>query len=221
MASNSKPAANLQFRHARVEDAAEVAEIEHMSFADSAPDDIYHEPELALLFSRFPDGCFVALDESTIVAMGIGLFTDFDLANPVHRVSDIGGDTGAEHDPDGDWYYGTSIAVRPEYRGMGIGRRLYELRKGCVQKYNRRGIIAGGVLPDYVHHKDEMDAGTYIEKVRNGELFDSTLTFQLANGFEAPCALPGYMDNDSGSAALIVWHNPDYISSNASTGDPT
>ncbi|MEZ5342123.1 MAG: GNAT family N-acetyltransferase [Acidimicrobiales bacterium] len=44
---------------------------------------------------------------------------------------------------DGDWYYGTDITVLPEYRGYGIGRHLYELRKDVARTFNRKGIIAG------------------------------------------------------------------------------
>jgi hypothetical protein len=57
-----------------------------------------------------------------------------------------------------------------------------------------------------------MTADEYIAKVRDGDLYDPTLTFQLANGFESPCALANYMADPAVDswASLIVWHNPDY-----------
>ena len=81
----------------------------------------------------------------------------------------------------------------------------------CVD-LNLTGIIAGGVIPGYAEHKDTISADEYIEKVVAGELYDPTLTFQLENGFEAPCALKNYMKDPAVDdyASLIVWHNPDY-----------
>ncbi|MEZ4635424.1 MAG: GNAT family N-acetyltransferase [Caldilineaceae bacterium] len=30
------------------------------------------------------------------------------------------------HDPHGDYYYGADISVHPDFRGLGIGRLLYD-----------------------------------------------------------------------------------------------
>ncbi|MGB0502073.1 MAG: GNAT family N-acetyltransferase, partial [Acidimicrobiales bacterium] len=102
----------------------------------------------------------------------------------------------------------------PEYRGRGIGRRLYELRKDCVRRLGKRGIVAGGVIPGYADHIDTMSAQAYIDKVVAGELYDPTLTFQLENGFEARGVIPGYLDDPTvgNNSVLIVWENPDISS---------
>ena len=104
----------------------------------------------------------------------------------------------------------------PQYRGRGIGKRLYELRKGYVRAANKRGIVAGGVIPGYADHIDDMTADEYIDKVRSGEMYDPTLTFQIENGFDARCAIADYVDDASvgNNAVLIVWENPDYSSDN-------
>ena len=77
---------------------------------------------------------------------------------------------------------------------------------------NLRGIVAGGVIPGYADHKHDMSADDYIAEVRAGRLYDPTLSFQLRNGFEAPCALANYIEDPAVDdyAALIVWHNPDH-----------
>jgi hypothetical protein len=77
---------------------------------------------------------------------------------------------------------------------------------------NLAGIVAGGVIPGYAEHKHVMSADDYIAKVRAGELYDRTLTFQIENGFEAVCGLANYMaDPEVDSwACLIVWRNPDW-----------
>jgi len=57
-----------------------------------------------------------------------------------------------------------------------------------------------------------MSADEYIIEVKAGRLYDPTLTFQLENGFDAPCALADYIKDPAVDswASLIVWHNPDY-----------
>ncbi len=96
---------------------------------------------------------------------------------------------------------------------MGIGRELYQLRKDAVRRLGKKGIVAGGVIPGYAQYLGKMTAAEYIDKVVAGELYDSTLSFQLSNGFQAHGPLPGYLDDESvgRNAVLITWPNPDLI----------
>ncbi len=192
-----------------VDRAEELARLEHAAFPTIEPDDLYDAHGIERLAERFPEGNFMVLDGDRVIAMGLGILVHFDFEDSSHTLTEISGEDGAAHDANGDWYYGTSIAVYPEYRGRGIGHALYELRKNCVRELGRRGIVAGGVLPGYAEHKDAMSADEYIAKVKAGELYDPTLTFQLENGFEAREALPGYLRDDSvgDNSVLIVWHN--------------
>lgn len=188
--------------------AAELEGIELASFPNVDPADLYDEAGIRWLGENFPEGGFVVFDGARAVGMGFGVFLDFDFDHPDHPLDEVYN----AHDPDGDWYYGTTIAVLPEYRGRGIGGRLYELRKGVVQRFNKRGIVAGGVLPGYADHKHAMTADEYLQKVTAGELYDPTLTFQIENGFEARAALNNYLNDPSvdNHACLIVWPNPDH-----------
>jgi hypothetical protein len=54
-----------------------------------------------------------------------------------------------------------------------------------------------------------MTAPEYVDRVVSGDLTDSTLTFQLSNGFQVRGMLENYLDDeaDDGWAALIVWEN--------------
>jgi GNAT superfamily N-acetyltransferase len=207
------PTSGLQYRHIRHEWAGVLEHLELSSFPTSNPDDLYHEYEFEALAHDFPTGCFVGFDGDEAVAMGVGIRSDFDLENPIHTIHDIMPTDGRSgHVPDGPWYYGTSIAVRPTHRRKGIGKELYHLRKGVCIELNLRGIVAGGVLPGYGEHKDKMCADEYIDAVKAGALYDPTLTFQLENGFDVPCALPNYIEDPktNNNAALIIWHNPDH-----------
>jgi hypothetical protein len=55
-----------------------------------------------------------------------------------------------------------------------------------------------------------MPVTKYVDRVVAGELHDSTLSFQLANGFEVRGLLEDYIEDEAhdGWAALIVWENP-------------
>ena len=193
--------------------AKQLEAIELMCFPTVDPEDLYDEPSLRDLANDFPGGSFVVLDGETPVAMGCGIRVQFDIDNYQHKASDLmPHDGGSGDDPDGEWYYGTSISVNPAFRRRGIGAALYDLRKEVCRTFNLRGIIAGGMLPGYPEHKAEMSAATYVKKVTAGELYDPTLSFQLESGFEAPGVLANYVDDEAvdGWASFIVWHNPDY-----------
>ena len=193
--------------------AEALAALELAAFPTIDPDDLYDADELVLLAETFPQGNFVALDEGRPIAMGLGLLVEFDFAHTQHSLAEITGEDGvSNHSIDYPWYYGTDISVYPEYRGRGIGRRLYELRKDCVRRLNKKGIVAGGVLPGYADHIDTLSAQDYIDRVVAGELYDPTLTFQLENGFEARGVIEGYLEDPSvgNNSVLIVWENPDH-----------
>lgn len=192
--------------------APALEELELAVFPTIDPADLYDAAELRRLAAAFPEGNFVVLDDGRPVGMGLGILTDFDFEHTQHSLTDVGGTE--LHDPSAPWYYGTDISVYPEYRGRGIGRRLYELRKACVRRLGKRGIVAGGVLPGYADHLESMSAQEYIDRVVAGELYDPTLTFQLENGFEARGVIENYLDDPSvgNNSVLIVWENPDHTS---------
>ncbi len=207
------PAAELVYTQATSDFGPKLRELELICFPTIDPDDLLTEEEVAVQAEVFPEGAFMVLDGERVVGMASGLFVDYDLANLQHSLDDIVGESGLyAHNPYGAWYYGIDIAVHPQYRGLGIGRRLYELRKQVVKDFNKRGMIAGGVIPGYPKHKHEMSAATYVAAVITGELFDPTLSFQLANGFEALGVIANFVHDDEtdGWASFIVWYNPDY-----------
>ena len=188
--------------------AEELEALELQSFPGVNPADLYSARELVELAEVFPEGGFVVLDGETPIAMGLGVRVHFDLSRPQHRMKDLmSGQHKAGHDPTGEWYYGTDIAVDPRYRRRGIGSRLYDLRKEVCRTLGLRGIIAGGVIPGYAEHKHRMSAADYVDKVAAGELYDRTLSFQIENGFEARGVLENYMEDPEVDnwASLIVW----------------
>lgn len=202
----------ITYRNLTADLAEECAALELAAFPHADPDELLSADDIRAYAETFPDGFFVACEGDRVVGQGAGILLDFDFAAPQHTIIEITGEHQCgNHDPDGDWYYGTDIVVHPAFRRRGIGRRLYQLRKDLVKARNRLGIIAGGHIPGYADHKHEMSAAEYVERVVAGDLYDSTLSFQLANGFEVRGVLENYIADEAtdGWSALIVWSNPD------------
>ncbi len=203
----------LRYFTIRNEWAEEIAALEQASYPTADPSDLYDAAGIDVLATDFSEGCFAGFDGERLVAMGVGIRTNFDLSHPQHEISEIIPESGGSgHIVDGEWYYGSGIAVSDDYRRRGIGNELYRLRKGACKSLNLRGLVAGGVIPGYAAHVESMSADAYIDEVRAGRLYDPTLSFQLKNGFEVLCALSDYMKDPAVNnyASMIVWHNPDY-----------
>lgn len=164
-------------------------------------------------YKVFPEGQIVALDGDQIVGQGSGFFTDFDLENPRHTFLEVcAGLYFTAHNPQGDYYYGADISVHPSMRGRGIGRLLYQARQDLAVAHNRKGIVAGGLIPGYANHKQSMTPQQYVDKVIAGKLFDGTLSFQLKNGFVVRGLIQDYLEDAASDnwATLIEWVNPEY-----------
>jgi GNAT superfamily N-acetyltransferase len=202
----------LRYVNLTAEYAPQCEALELASFPDTDPADLINEEDFRAYARIFPEGFFLCLDGDRVVGQGAGIFLDFDFDHPQHSIGEITGEHQCgNHDPEGDWYYGTDIVVNPAYRRRGIGKQLYELRKSVVRRYNKKGIIAGGHIVGFADHKHAMTASEYVEKVARREIYDATLTFQLDNGFEVRGVLADYIDEPAldNYAALIVWSNPD------------
>ena len=188
--------------------AEALEKIELLSFPMANPEDLLTSDDIEAYAEVFPEGYFVALIDGVPVGQGAGIYLDFDFDNPEHTIAGITGEHQCgNHDPKGQWYYGTDISVHPDHRGKGIGSMLYEARKDLVRRDGRRGIIAGASLPGYFGHKISMSAAEYVDDVVAGHLSDPTLSFQLSHGFEVRGMLENYLEDeaDDGWAALIVW----------------
>lgn len=195
---------------------AALEQLQRDCFPTLADAELMKQTHFAAQYSRFPAGQFVVLDGEAgdrVIGQGSGFYVDFDLAHHNHSFRDICGEFYfTNHAPSGAYYYGADISVHPDYRGRGVGKLLYAARKHLVQKDNRRGIVAGGMIPGYAHYRDQMAVAEYLVKVVEGALRDPTLTFQLAQGFEVRGIIEGYLDDtvSGGTVPLILWPNPDY-----------
>jgi GNAT superfamily N-acetyltransferase len=194
--------------------ALEVAKLLKLCFPLMPPDEQYDAKELIELAQIFPEGTIIALDGDTVIGMGTGIFTDLDLDNLPPTEDDIlyAPDGRNLHNWNGCYYFGSDMAVHPDYRGRRIGREIYNRRKAVVQKYNKKGFVAAAVLPGYAEHEATLDIHAYLTKVVAGELYDPTLTMQLRNDFQVIRSIPDFFiyPRSSNWSALILWPNPDF-----------
>lgn len=159
----------------------------------------------------FPEGQFCLEDKGQVVAAAFSLIVDYDRFGDKHTYEGITGDAYlTTHDPNGDVLYGIEVMVSPRYRGLRLGRRMYDARKELCRNLNLKSIIAGGRIPNYRKYADKMTPHEYIEQVKSKDIFDPILTFQLSNDFEVKQILKAYMPEDKeskGYATLLQWHN--------------
>ncbi|MCB1774701.1 MAG: GNAT family N-acetyltransferase [Gammaproteobacteria bacterium] len=163
------------------------------------------------MLKTFPEGQICIDDNGRVVAAAFSVIIDYDKFGDNHTYEEITGDAYlTTHDPNGDVLYGVDVFVSPDYRDMRLGRRLYEARKELCRSLNLRAIVAGGRIPSYKQHADEMSPQAYIEAVKRKELYDPILTFQLSNDFDVKRVLTGYLPEDKesrGYATLLEWSN--------------
>lgn len=190
---------------------AALEELQRICYPTLGEQELMRAEHFAAQHRVFAEGQFVALAGEQVVGQGSGFWIDFDFDHPQHSFKEIcAGFFFTNHDPNGAWYYGADISVHPQFRRRGIGRLLYQARQALVQRVNRRGIVAGGLIPGYAQYKGRMSVGDYVERVVSGALADPTLSFQLRNGFRVCGLLENYLEDSASDnwSTLIMWENP-------------
>ncbi|MFA7555190.1 MAG: bifunctional GNAT family N-acetyltransferase/carbon-nitrogen hydrolase family protein [Spongiibacteraceae bacterium] len=179
--------------------------------------DTWDEPTVNALLSRFPEGQICVCVNGKVVGCAFSLIVDSNLLDDDHSYNDVTANmTFTSHTPTGNILYGIEVLIHPEYRGLRLARRLYDARKELCENLNLRAILAGGRMPNYIKHADTLSAKEFIHKVEIKELYDPTLSFQLANGFHVRKLMKGYLKGDSESleyATLLEWPNIYYTKS--------
>ena len=107
--------------------------------------------------STFPEGQICIEDDGKVIAAAQSLIVDYDKFGDRHTYNQITGEgLITTHNPDGNTLYGLDVFVDPDYQGLRLGRRLYDARKELCYRLNLKRIIAGGRIPGYAAHSNEM-----------------------------------------------------------------
>jgi predicted amidohydrolase/GNAT superfamily N-acetyltransferase len=163
------------------------------------------------LIDRFPEGQVVLKVNGQFAGCALSIVVEYEKFEDNHKYKDITGNyTFNTHSEKGDVLYGIDVFIKPAFRGLRLGRRLYDYRKELCERLNLKGIAFGGRIPNYHKYQKELSPKEYIQKVRKKEIHDPVLNFQISNDFHPAKIITGYLEGDKESkeyAVLLEWDN--------------
>lgn len=169
------------------------------------------EAQIEALIEKFPEGQVVIKVNGELAGVALSIVVDYDDFDDNHTYVDITGNFSFDtHNGDGDTLYGIEVFIKPQFRSLRLGRRLYDYRKELCEKLNLKSIVFGGRMPNYHEYSDKLSPKEYIAKVRKKEITDPVLNFQISNDFHPAKVMKGYLEGDEASndyAILMEWDN--------------
>src|SRR5688572_28547095 len=204
---------NIELKYLNRDDYQELQQAMRAAYV-TMPDSIWQEHQIKTLIDNFQEGQVVIKINGQIAGCALSIIVDYDTFDEYHTYKDITGNyTFSTHKNDGDVLYGIDVFIKPEFRGLRLGRRLYDYRKELCERLNLRGVAFGGRIPNYAQYADELTPKQYIDKVRRKEIHDPVLNFQISNDFHPTRILKNYLVGDKASkdyAVLLEWDNVYY-----------
>ena len=204
------PIDKIELTYLKIEDHQNIVDLmndEYKHLDDSS----WSFEEFSSLLLKFPKGQVGIKINSELAGFALSIVVDYCKFDDSHTYKEITGNyTFNTHDDKGDLLYGVDVFISKKYRGLRLGRRLYEFRQELCEELNLKGIIFGGRLPNYKKYSDKLSPKEYISKVREREIYDPVLNFQLSNDFYVKRVLKNYLEGDIESceyASLLAWDN--------------
>ena len=201
---------NIELKYLSFDDYQELKEAMIEAYT-SMPNSYWKEHHIKSLIDRFPEGQVVVKVNDEIAGCALSIVINNDDFEGHHTYKEITGNyTFETHSPDGDILYGIDVFIKPEFRGLRLGRRLYDYRKDLCERMNLKGIAFGGRIPNYHKYVGKLTPKEYINAVRKKEIQDPVLNFQISNDFHPAKILKGYLEGDKASkeyAVLLEWNN--------------
>jgi predicted amidohydrolase/GNAT superfamily N-acetyltransferase len=200
----------IELKYLSIDEYAQLRSIMEEAYA-VLPEAAWSKTEIQQLIDAFPEGQIAIFINGQLAGCALAIIVDYAQFGDNHTYRQITGDyTFNTHNPDGNILYGVDVFVAPQYRGLRLGRRMYDYRKELCEELNLEGIMFGGRLPKYHAYAEEMSARTYIERVKSKDIHDPVLNFQFANDFYVKKIMKDYLEGDHESreyAALLMWNN--------------
>jgi predicted amidohydrolase/GNAT superfamily N-acetyltransferase len=201
---------NIELTLLTMNDYEQLKEIMVESY-NTMPNSYWKKHHIKSLIDKFPEGQIALKINNQLAGCALSIIVKYSQFENHHTYREITGVyTFNTHDGNGDVLYGIDVFIKPEFRGLRLGRRLYDYRKEICERLNLKGIAFGGRMPNYHKYATEMTPKEYIEKVRRMEIHDPVLNFQISNDFHPVKVLKGYLEGDAASneyAVLMQWIN--------------
>lgn len=210
MSQTSESIGNIELKFLTIDDYQQLKDAMIEAYPNM-PNSYWKEQHIQTLIDKFPDGQVVMKVNGQLAGCALSIIVDFEKFEAKHTYKDITGNYSfSTHTPDGDVLYGIDVFIKSDFRGLRLGRRLYDYRKELCEKLNLEGIAFGGRIPNYHKYKAQYTPKQYIEAVKRKEIHDPVLNFQMSNDFYPSKILRGYLEGDKDSsefAVLLKWDN--------------
>lgn len=174
-------------------------------------DEMWSEEKIEKLIKLFPEGQVAILVNGEVAGCALSIIVDYRKYDGRHTYNIItDNENFGTHTSNGDMLYGIEVFIQKAYRGLRLGRRLYDYRKELCEQLNLKGIVFGGRIPNYHRYSLEYTPQEYVSKVRRKEIHDTVFDFQMANDLHPVKIVKDYLKGDeaSGSYGVIMeWKN--------------
>ena len=201
---------NIELSYLSIDDYQELKQAMIEAYA-TMPNAYWREHHIQKLIDLFPEGQAVIKINGELAGCALSIIVDYSDFDISHTYKEVTGNYSFKtHTMEGDMLYGIDVFIKPEYRGLRLGRRLYDYRKDLCERLNLKGVAFGGRMPNYHKHADTLSPKEYIQKVRRKEIQDPVLNFQISNDFHPAKVIKGYLEGDEASnefAVLMEWDN--------------
>ena len=210
---------NIELSYLTIQDYQELKEATQESYT-GLENSYWPKTAIQRLIDIFPEGQILIKIDGEIAGCALSIVVDYNQFDDNHTYADIiTKSTFKNHKMDGDVLYGIEVFIKPNFRGLRLGRRLYDYRKELCENLNLKSIVFGGRMPNYHKHKDLYTPKEYINAVKRKEISDPVLNFQISNDFHPVRVIKGYLEGDTDSgefAVLMEWDNIYYTKPNKS-----
>ncbi|HMQ45695.1 MAG TPA: GNAT family N-acetyltransferase, partial [Mariniflexile sp.] len=155
---------NIELKYLTLEDYQELKDVMIEAYANM-PGSYWRKYHIKSLIEKFPEGQVVIKVNGQLAGCALSIILDYNQFDDHHTYEDITGNfTFSTHTDRGDVLYGIDVFIKKEYRGLRLGRRLYDYRKELTERLNLRGIAFGGRIPNYHKYANQLSRKEYIEK---------------------------------------------------------
>ena len=126
---------NIELTYLSIDDYAELKQAMIDSYS-SMPNYYWREHHIDSLLEKFPEGQVVIKVDQQIAGCALSILVDYDLFDDKHTYNEITANLSFDtHDNEGNVLYGIEVFIKPEFRGLRLGRRFYDYRKDLLSQH--------------------------------------------------------------------------------------